>query len=177
MRIVLLCAIVALTHPSSATYHDDVANLYGSAKNAPSVLALQANGTAIPLWTSTPPGDHAGAIPSETQSCLTHGVPVSKCTDLSVTDVTQPTITPYLVPGADSAVIVSPGGGYGMLAINREATLTLRRTSTPRSHKSRSVTRRVTLLRSPRVPTSQHGLTPSASRPSCSNTAFLLASG
>ena len=31
-----------------------------------------------------------------------------------------PTITPYLVAGADSAVIIAPGGGYGMLAIDRE---------------------------------------------------------
>merc|ERR1712083_996360 len=37
-------------------------------------------------------------------------------------DVTSPTITPYLVPGADSAMIVAPGGAYMGLAIDREGT-------------------------------------------------------
>ena len=31
-------------------------------------------------------------------------------------------VIPYLVPGSDSAVVVAPGGGYGILAINREGT-------------------------------------------------------
>lgn len=42
--------------------------------------------------------------------------------DLAVHNVTFPTITPYLVKGADSAVVIAPGGAYSILAINREGT-------------------------------------------------------
>jgi len=34
--------------------------------------------------------------------------------------VTVPTLSPYLVDGADSAVVVAPGGAYSFLAIDRE---------------------------------------------------------
>jgi acetyl esterase/lipase len=52
--------------------------------------------------------------------CFTHDTPVSKCKDLGVGNVTVPTITPYLVPNADSAVVVAPGGGYNVLATVNE---------------------------------------------------------
>lgn len=42
--------------------------------------------------------------------------------DLSIQNVTVPTLTPFLVPNASSAVIVAPGGAYKILAFNREGT-------------------------------------------------------
>ena len=52
--------------------------------------------------------------------CLTAGVALPDCLDTSVHNVTKPTLTPHLVPGADSAMIVAPGGAYSLLAIDRE---------------------------------------------------------
>jgi len=37
-----------------------------------------------------------------------------------LSNVTLPTLTPYIVPNATSAVIVAPGGGYNGLAVDRE---------------------------------------------------------
>merc|ERR1711871_1693485 len=71
--------------------------------------------TSIPLWPITVPGEHPGAVGDEYRTCLTHGVPVSDCKDLSVHNVTVPTITPYVVPNSNAAVVVAPGGGYGIL--------------------------------------------------------------
>ena len=78
----------------------------------------------FPVWPSGSaiPGEHPGAFGNETSHCLTAGVPIDKCEDLMVTDVTVPTLTPFVVPNATSAMIVAPGGGYSGLAINREGT-------------------------------------------------------
>jgi len=78
--------------------------------------------TAIRLWPSDAPGERSGMIGNSSSRCLTTGVPVTDCKDLWVDNVTVPTMIPFLVPYADSAVIVSPGGGYGGLAIDREGT-------------------------------------------------------
>ena len=43
-------------------------------------------------------------------------------TDISVHNVTVPTLTPFLVENATSAMIIAPGGGYSILAFNREGT-------------------------------------------------------
>ena len=70
---------------------------------------------------SLPPGENASSpFPNETKRCLTHRVPVAKCKDKGVYDVSIPTLRPYLVPSAKSAMIIAPGGGYGFLAIDRE---------------------------------------------------------
>ena len=78
------------------------------------------NPIAIRLWPGEAPGERPGTIGNETESCFTKGVPVSQCKDKSVGEVTVPMIVPFIVPGADSAVIVSPGGAYKFLAIDRE---------------------------------------------------------
>lgn len=46
--------------------------------------------------------------------------PLTGPNDLAVHNVTVPTLTPYLCAGADSAVVIGPGGGYSILAIDRE---------------------------------------------------------
>ena len=70
---------------------------------------------------SLPPGENASLpFPNETKHCLTHRVPVAKCKDLMIGDVSIPTLQPYLVPSAKSAMIVAPGGGYSGLAVDRE---------------------------------------------------------
>jgi hypothetical protein len=81
-------------------------------------------GPAVNLWpTAVAPGDEGHpALPAETLTCLTKNVSVADCIDQAIGDVSVPTITPYLIPGAKSAVIISPGGGYGMLAVDREGT-------------------------------------------------------
>ena len=40
--------------------------------------------------------------------------------DISISNVTVPTMTPYLVDGASSLVVIAPGGAYSILAFNRE---------------------------------------------------------
>jgi acetyl esterase/lipase len=96
-------------------------SFYGDAANLRNAVATNTTSQQIPLWPAGQvPGEHAGAIGPETMNCLTKGVNVSECHDRGIHDVTVPTITPFLVAGADSAVIVSPGGGYGFLAVDRE---------------------------------------------------------
>ena len=77
---------------------------------------------SMPIWPGMAPGERSGAIGDEFDTCLTKGVNLSQCVDISVHNVTTPTLTPYLVAGADSAVVVAPGGGYSILAIDREGT-------------------------------------------------------
>ena len=82
----------------------------------------QARTEEIALWPDDQvPGERAGVIGPEVYSCLSGG-PVSKCQDIATTNVTVPTLTPFLVPGSDSAMLVAPGGAYRGLAIAREGT-------------------------------------------------------
>ena len=112
-RLVLLLAAVPLLLASG----DASAALYSdSGDYAPST----APSGSINLWPGLAPGEHPGAIGPEYAMCFTDKTPVSKCKDLGVGNVTVPTITPYLVPGADSAVVVAPGGGYSVLATVNE---------------------------------------------------------
>mmetsp|Transcript_50985 Transcript_50985/g.161212 ORF Transcript_50985/g.161212 Transcript_50985/m.161212 type:complete len:317 (+) Transcript_50985:1-951(+) len=76
----------------------------------------------IPLWPGVPPGERTGATGHETEGCETPGVPVSRCVDRSISNVTVPTLTPYLVAGATSAVVIAPGGAYKFLSWDREGT-------------------------------------------------------
>ena len=81
-------------------------------------------GAVVNLWpTAVAPGDEGHPpLPAETLACLTPNVPVDKCIDQKIGDVSVPTITPYLVANASSAVIIAPGGAYAMLAVDREGT-------------------------------------------------------
>eukprot|EP01048_Picozoa_sp_COSAG05_P017429 COSAG05_NODE_2373_length_3161_cov_16.174233_3_plen_276_part_00 len=100
-----------------------VSAIYASPNPDGARLLSRTDVSAIPLWPSGKvPGEKAGTVGAEYDTCLTHGMPVGNCQDLSVHNVTEPTITPFLVDGADSAVVIAPGGGYGILAINREGT-------------------------------------------------------
>jgi hypothetical protein len=91
--------------------------------SASSSSSSSAAAAAIPLWPAgRVPSERADSVGAEYETCLTKGVAVADCQDLSVHNVTVPTISPYLVDGADSAVVIAPGGGYGILAINREGT-------------------------------------------------------
>ena len=85
--------------------------------------ATVSGSSAIPLWPAGKvPGEHPGAYGPETVRCLTANTSVANCKDRGLGNVSIPTITPFLVADADSAVIVSPGGGYGFLAVDREGT-------------------------------------------------------
>lgn len=81
----------------------------------------------IPLWPGTPPGDQAGALKGEERNVtkptdnLVAGKPV-----IRLGDVSKPTLTVYRAPGsrdkAAPAVVVCPGGGYHILAMDLEGT-------------------------------------------------------
>lgn len=97
----------------------------GVIEATPPALA-KSNVSPVALWPSaTAPGDegHSGTIGPESEKCLTKNISVADCKDVSITGVTVPTITPYLVPNADSAVVIAPGGAYSVLAFNREGTV------------------------------------------------------
>ena len=53
------------------------------------------------------PSEHDGAIGEEWHGPGPGGLP-----DIMVSNVTEPTLTSFLISGATAAVIVAPGGGY-----------------------------------------------------------------
>lgn len=73
--------------------------------------ALQNNSTEIRIWPGTAPGERPGTVGPETwrdeSGCI-------------LTNVTVPTLTPYIVDGADSAMIIAPGGAYEVLSMRDE---------------------------------------------------------
>ena len=81
--------------------------------------------TPWPLWThgKEPPGERPGTFGPENAS-----FPFPD--DEHLTNVTRPTLTPFLLPPltiaeaqrARSVVVVAPGGGYSILAWNKEGT-------------------------------------------------------
>lgn len=77
--------------------------------------------TQIPIWPGTPPDVHPAPGPEyvRTQTNLVAGKPID-----FVYNVSQPTMTVYPPKGKNSgaAVIVFPGGGYQILAIDLEGT-------------------------------------------------------
>jgi acetyl esterase/lipase len=87
---------------------------------APYTIVSKPDADARPLWPGDAPGDRPGTIGPEGETCLTKMVPIKDCKDRMVTNVTSPTITPYLVSGADAAMVIAPGGGYNGLAVDRE---------------------------------------------------------
>lgn len=78
---------------------------------------------SIRIWPKAAPNERSG-FPSgvENGHCLGSGEFETSCIDRGLADVAIPTLTPFLVPNSDSAVIVAPGGAYVALAINREGT-------------------------------------------------------
>ena len=84
--------------------------------SAPSTAA----GIIVPLWPDGKMPGHGAALP-ESQTPL-QPKPGSV---LRITNVSQPTLDIFKVPGATGpvpAVIICPGGGYGILAYNLEGT-------------------------------------------------------
>jgi acetyl esterase/lipase len=77
--------------------------------------------TQVPIWPSTVP---AGRLGSEAESTATSGNLVAGRPWLHVRNVSQPTLTVYSPKGKNTgaAVIVFPGGGYQILAIDLEGT-------------------------------------------------------
>ena len=81
-----------------------------------------AQGPAIPLWPGTPPGDKGNLGPehdsTDAKDPLIAGKPVVRITNVSV-----PTLTVYSPAKPNgAAVLVFPGGGYRILAIDLEGT-------------------------------------------------------
>jgi acetyl esterase/lipase len=85
-------------------------------------MAVASDPQAIPLWPKGAPGEKGDIGEEQAKS---DGPLVGGKTVIRVTNVTSPTITVYRPPqGKDTgaAVIVFPGGGYNILAINHEGT-------------------------------------------------------
>ena len=78
--------------------------------------------TQIPIWPGTPPDAHPAPGPEYTRTD-TNTLIGGKGVDL-VYNVSQPTMTVYSPKGTNTgaAVIVFPGGGYQLLAIDLEGT-------------------------------------------------------
>jgi acetyl esterase/lipase len=87
--------------------------------------------TTLPLWPGTPPGvteatpgpevDAADPGPGKTPA---HVAPIAGRKVLTITNVSRPTLTLYQPQGkkTGAAVLVFPGGGYRLLAIDLEGT-------------------------------------------------------
>lgn len=74
--------------------------------------------TQIPVWPSTSPAGHPGA---EAETTGVVNSPVAGRPWVFVHNVTMPTLTVYPSKGRNTyaAVIVLPGGGYKVLAMDR----------------------------------------------------------
>jgi acetyl esterase/lipase len=73
-----------------------------------------------PLW---PTGKMPGHGPKE--GAVEHALPSRGDNVLRITDINEPTIAVFKAPGATKAtpaVIISPGGAYGILCIDKEGT-------------------------------------------------------
>ena len=76
------------------------------------LLALPLHAEEIPLWPGSPPSEPADFNPE-----------VKPSTNEAITLVREPTLTPMLAPAEKAngaAVIVAPGGGYHLLAWEKE---------------------------------------------------------
>jgi acetyl esterase/lipase len=67
-------------------------------------------------------GERPGSIGKEYLDCITKDTTTSNCLDRRVTNVTIPTLIPFLVPTSDAAMVIAPGGGYQFLAVDRSGT-------------------------------------------------------
>ncbi len=94
---------------------------YGSAHAATMAWQPSAGRTQIPIWPGAAPD--AQPVPGPENVTLSKELPAGKPM-MGVTNVTRPTITVYAPEGKNSgaAVLVIPGGGFQMLAIDLEGT-------------------------------------------------------
>jgi acetyl esterase/lipase len=79
--------------------------------------------TQVPLWPGIVPDAEFGP-PANTETAVTSKSPVAGRPWLAVENVSQPTLTVYSPKGKNTgaAVVVFPGGGYHVLAIDLEGT-------------------------------------------------------
>jgi acetyl esterase/lipase len=79
--------------------------------------------TQVPLWPGNAPDAEFGP-PSNTETAVTAKSPVAGMPWLAVQNVSRPTMTVYSPKGKNTgaAVVVFPGGGYNVLAIDLEGT-------------------------------------------------------
>ncbi len=78
----------------------------------------------IPLWPGTAPGDE-GNLPPEADTSGPNGALVAGRTVIRLGNVSTPTLTVYHPPkdrDTHAAVLVFPGGGYSILAMDLEGT-------------------------------------------------------
>lgn len=108
----VLDTTINVTSATNPLAYDSDADIYLSGAGDPEEYRL---------WPGTAPGDHPGEIGPEQKQCL-YKAPIENCTSIKLLDVTVPTLIPFLVKGATAAVVIAPGGGYNLLAFNREGT-------------------------------------------------------
>lgn len=93
----------------------------------PAGTVRSADPVVIPLWASTPPGDKQ-SLPAEADLTKPTDGQVAGRSVIRLGNVSQPTLTIYR-PAADvangAAVLVCPGGGYNILAMDLEGTETV----------------------------------------------------
>jgi acetyl esterase/lipase len=105
LRLIALCVLAA----------------FGSAHGETVVWQPSAGQTQIPIWPGAAPD--ASPVPGAETVTLSEGLLAGKPVT-SVTNVTQPTMTVYAPEGKNTraAVVVIPGGGFQILAIDFEGT-------------------------------------------------------
>src|SRR4051794_11207734 len=82
--------------------------------------AVCAADAPIPLWPGTPPGDKGGLPPEKDTSKPTDNLIAGKPL-IRLGNVSTPTLTLYRAPrNGGSTVVVFPGGGYSILALDLE---------------------------------------------------------
>ncbi len=89
----------------------------------PAVSATAAD-SPIPLWPGTAPGDPV-TMPAEKDTTRENGELVSGRSVIRLGDVSVPTLTLYRAPkekATGASVLVLPGGGYSILAMDLEGT-------------------------------------------------------
>ena len=83
---------------------------------APAVPAAVKMRAEVPLWAGGAPGSEGKTAPETVTLQNSDG-------ERAVTDINNPSITPYVVRGAKTpvaAVIIAPGGGHSLLSIDHE---------------------------------------------------------
>jgi hypothetical protein len=103
-----------------------LASTVGTAKGS-DVVPPGPPSTPVVLFPDGPPGEPAGLVGPEDLSHRTS--PNGYVLDI-ITNVSVPTITPFLADGCESncpAVVIAPGGAYHILAFNMEGTDVARR--------------------------------------------------
>ena len=88
------------------------------------VVAAANDPAPLPLWPGTPPGDKGGLGPEKDTTKSTDGLVAGKPV-IRLGMVSNPTLTMYRAPAGSNSgatVVVFPGGGYNILAMDLEGT-------------------------------------------------------